>query len=188
MIKWESFFGMGLSYEDYLNQYGNENDRKRWAAALERIQLTEPQQQLLHSFARRINVVCMAGAWCGDCVDQCPILHAFARESDSIELRFVDRDQDETLANSLSLCGAPRVPQAVFLNEDFQFISHMGDRTLTKYRQMGGTVGGPTCSTGLFAPGEDATHKGVVQDWLNEFERAHWIVRLSPRLRERHGD
>jgi hypothetical protein len=28
----------------------------------------------------------------------------------------------------------------------------------------------------------------VVQDWLDEFERIHWIVRLSARLREKHGD
>jgi hypothetical protein len=28
----------------------------------------------------------------------------------------------------------------------------------------------------------------VTQDWLNEFERVQWILRLSPRLRQAHGD
>ena len=28
----------------------------------------------------------------------------------------------------------------------------------------------------------------VTQDWLNEFERVQWILRLSPRLRSLHGD
>ena len=28
----------------------------------------------------------------------------------------------------------------------------------------------------------------VTQDWLNEFERVQWLLRLSPRLRQRHGD
>jgi hypothetical protein len=28
----------------------------------------------------------------------------------------------------------------------------------------------------------------IVQDWLNEFERVQWMLRLSPRLRKIHGD
>jgi len=29
---------------------------------------------------------------------------------------------------------------------------------------------------------------GVVQDWLNEFERVQWILRTSGRLRKLHND
>lgn len=188
MVNWESFFEMGLSYDAFLAEYANDNDKSRWAAALERIQITEPQRETLKSFSRQLRILCMAGAWCGDCVDQCPILQAFALEAPSLSLRFVDRDKDERLRNALMLCGAPRVPQVVVLNEDYQFIAHMGDRTLTKYRQMGASVGGATCSTGLVGTQHDPVFESIVQDWLNEFERAHWIARLSPRLRERHGD
>jgi hypothetical protein len=28
----------------------------------------------------------------------------------------------------------------------------------------------------------------VTQDWLDIFERVQWMLRLSPRLREKHGD
>jgi hypothetical protein len=28
----------------------------------------------------------------------------------------------------------------------------------------------------------------IVQDWLDQFERVQWILRLSPRLRRLHGD
>ncbi|MCI0378548.1 MAG: hypothetical protein L0215_13145 [Gemmataceae bacterium] len=28
----------------------------------------------------------------------------------------------------------------------------------------------------------------VAQDWLDEFERVQWLLRLSPRLRAMHGD
>ena len=28
----------------------------------------------------------------------------------------------------------------------------------------------------------------VLQEWLNEFERVQWMLRLSPRLRQKHGD
>ena len=46
---------------------------------------------------------------------------------------------------------------------------------------------GPSCPTGLVIPG-DTLLSQVRQDWLNEFERAQWILRLSPRLRQIHGD
>jgi hypothetical protein len=46
---------------------------------------------------------------------------------------------------------------------------------------------GPACPTGLVAEPRDL-QAAVVQDWLDEFERIHWIVRLSARLREKHGD
>ena len=78
------------------------------------------------------------------------------------------------------------MPQVVFLNEDFDFLSHFGDRTLAKYRNMSASLNGAACPTGL-STDHDLT-KEVTQQWLNEFERVHWSVRLSPKLRERHGD
>ncbi|PHR02180.1 MAG: hypothetical protein COB31_07020 [Erythrobacter sp.] len=42
------------------------------------LELTPDQRQLLESFTRQMKVLCIAGAWCGDCVDQCPILWQFA--------------------------------------------------------------------------------------------------------------
>jgi len=50
-----------------------------------------------------------------------------------------------------------------------------------------GAALGPACTTGLVLPGDD-TVSLVASEWLNEFERAQLILRLSPRLREKHGD
>jgi hypothetical protein len=46
---------------------------------------------------------------------------------------------------------------------------------------------GASCPTGLVLSG-DPLPAQVTQEWLNEFERAQWILRLSPRLRQKHGD
>jgi hypothetical protein len=46
---------------------------------------------------------------------------------------------------------------------------------------------GEGCATGI-VKGNDPVQQGVVQDWLDEFERVQWILRLSPRLRKIHGD
>jgi hypothetical protein len=76
---------------------------------------------------------------------------------------------------------------AVFLSEDFQEVGRYGERTLSRYRELAIQQLGPACPTGLVAPDEDATRL-VIKEWLAEFERAQLLLRLSPRLRETHGD
>jgi len=44
---------------------------------------------------------------------------------------------------------------------------------------------GATCPTGL---GRDPLVDAVTKEWLDEFERVQWILRLSSRLRQKHGD
>jgi hypothetical protein len=46
---------------------------------------------------------------------------------------------------------------------------------------------GEVCSSGVSRPG-DSLLAQVTQDWLDEFERVQWILRLSSRLRQKHGD
>ena len=83
-----------------------------------------------------MKVLCLAGAWCGDCVNQCPIFQRFAEAASQLEIRYFDRDQHADLQMALKLCGGNRVPVLVFLSEDDQFLGLYGDRTLAKYRQM----------------------------------------------------
>ena len=133
-----------------------------------------------------MQILCMAGAWCGDCAGQCPILQAIAEGCPLVELRFADRDSDPRLSDELMLCGAPRIPQVVFLDEDGNHVGRFGDRTLATYRQLnerlGGEMGSKTSNVG------DSIVAAATQDWLNEIERIQWLLRTSPRLRQRHGD
>ena len=46
---------------------------------------------------------------------------------------------------------------------------------------------GEVGATGLVRSA-DPVQVQAVQDWLDEFERVQWILRLSPRLRRIHGD
>jgi hypothetical protein len=46
---------------------------------------------------------------------------------------------------------------------------------------------GSSCPTGLVRSGDPMLAQ-VTQDWLTEFERVEWMLRLSPRLRAKHGD
>ncbi len=187
MYNFAAKYAAGLPYETFLAHYGNEDQRRRWAGVHSAIKLTDAQRQLLAAFRREMKVLCLAGTWCGDCVNQCPIFDRFAQETGTIQLRFFDRDAHPDLAAELKVCGGGRVPVVVFLSEDGQLVGWYGDRTISKYRQLAADQLGPACPTGIVAP-DRSLLDAVTQDWLNEFERAQLLLRLSPRLRQLHGD
>jgi thiol-disulfide isomerase/thioredoxin len=186
-MDWSSAFETALPYTAFLDRHANPTQRARWDAMDARISLEPDQTALLAGFIRRMPVLVVAGAWCGDCVNQCPIFDHFARASTKIDLRFVDRDTAPEVADALAINGGRRVPVVVFLSEDGKEVFRYGERTLSSYRKLAADQLGPACPTGLVAPSEDARHQ-TTQEWLNEFERAQWILRLSPRFRERYGD
>jgi hypothetical protein len=186
-MDWSSAFETALPYAAFLDRHATVTHRPRWDAMHAKITLEADQIALLSGFVRRMPVIVLAGAWCGDCVNQCVIFDHFARNSTTIDLRFLDRDVLPEVADALSINGGRRVPLALFLSEDFQEVARYGERTLSTYRRLAAQQLGSACPTGLVPPTEDATRL-VTQEWLNEFERAQLILRLSPRLRERYGD
>ena len=152
-----------------------------------RFRLTEAQSALLGGFIRTMPVLCLAGAWCGDCVNQCPAFDHFARASSALDLRFLDRDVRPDVREALKINGGARVPVCVFLSEDGFEVARYGERTLSIYRKLAADQLGPSCPTG-FVPPPDELLAATVAEWLAEFERAQLILRLSPRLRQRHND
>ena len=178
--KWK----LGLSYSDFLAKYGTAAHQGRWKQTLDRVVLSTEQLALLKSFRRRMPVLVLAGAWCGDCSGQCPIFERFAEFAPVIEARYLDRDEHADVQRQLQINGGNRVPVVVFFSEDGFEVARYGERTLSKYRQLMQEFGGASCPTGI----GDSLLGQVQQDWLNEFERVQWILRLSPRLRQKHGD
>ena len=187
MIEWSKVFAGGLPYESFLDQYSSSAQRTRWNGMHERFSLTLQQRALLGGFSRRMPVLCLAGAWCGDCINQCPAFDHFARASARLDLRFLDRDASPEVREALSINGGQRVPVVVFLSEDWFEVSRYGERTLSIYRRLAAEQLGPSCPTGLVPPADEAIAV-ITAEWLAEFERAQLILRLSPRLRSLYGD
>jgi thiol-disulfide isomerase/thioredoxin len=186
MLEFGEEFHKGLFYEDFLDRYATPEQRTRWEAVFNRIVLTDAQKTLLGSFKREMKVLVLAGTWCGDCVEQCPIFAHFAEATDRIGLRFFDRDDQPVMAKALQICGAARVPAVMFLSEDDFPCGRSGDRTLSKYRRMAADLTGAACPTGLGR--DDQLTAAVLQEWLDEFERIQLMLRTSGRLRQKHGD
>lgn len=180
-------FNQGHPYRDFLARHGTDAQKQRWQTVLEEVKLTSAQRELLGSFQRTMNVLCLAGAWCGDCINQCPIFERFAEFGPVIKVRYLDRDEHADVQQALQINGGNRVPVLAFFSEDGFEVARFGERTLSKYRLMMREQAGASCPTGIQIAGDPLLAQ-VTQDWLNEFERVQWILRLSPRLRHKHGD
>ncbi len=177
----------GLPYAQYLTT-GTADQQEAWTKIHEQVALTADQQELLAGFTRDMHVLVSSGIWCGDCVQQGPLIQRIAEGNpDRIKLVWVDRDEHADLAAQLQVNAGLRVPMAIFAAEDFECVSIYGDRSLTRYRAIAERALGPSCPLpGAPVPTEELA--ATLQDWLDEFERVQLLLRVSGRLRERHGD
>ncbi|MDX2132731.1 MAG: thioredoxin family protein [Planctomycetota bacterium] len=186
-----SKFADAMPYDAYIRS-GTPSQLDAWRSfervARNHASLDSHQRSAMSDFARRVNVLVLSGLWCGDCVAQCPLLQIIAEgKPDLIDLRFLDRDAHADLAEMVMIAGGRRVPTAIFMNEDYEFVSLMGDKSLARLRSLASASLGPSCPlpTAEVPPDEI---EATLQDWLREFERVHLLLRLSPKLRERYND
>ncbi len=180
-------FAAALPYDRYVRT-GTDEQQRRWQQVYDAARLTDAQKQLVGGFVRDMKVLILSGIWCGDCVQQCPLLQRIAEGNPArIGLRLLDRDEHRDLTEKLRINGGDRVPVALFLAEDHELCGVYGDRTLNRYRALAARQLGPSCPTGIVAPGAEEL-AATVQDWLNEFERVQLMLRLSARLRQKHND
>ncbi|MCW5755701.1 MAG: thioredoxin family protein [Phycisphaeraceae bacterium] len=180
-------YDQGLGYKAYVAT-GSPGHQKAWADFRQQVRTTPSQEALFRGFTRQMHVLCVSGTWCGDCVQQVPMLDAIAgMRPDLIHLRLVDRDEHMDLSRRLVINDGLRVPVVLFLNEEFDFVSMYGDRTLTRYRAIADRQLGASCPLpGAPVPPDEIA--ATLQDWINEAERVQLICRLSTKLRAKHGD
>ena len=75
----------------------------------------------------------------------------------------------------------------LFLAEDGELCEMAGDRTRHRYRAIARRQLGASCPLAIAPPDKDEL-SATLADWLDEFERVHLMLRVSPRLRQKHGD
>ena len=180
-------FSAALPYDRYVLS-GTEEQQRRWKQVYDVARMTDSQSRLVGGFGRDMRVLVISGIWCGDCLQQVPLLQRIAEGNAShVELRIIDRDEHRDLSERFRLNGGDRVPVALFLSEDFELCAAYGERSLSRYRALAQTQLGAACPIGIAPPDADEV-SATLQDWLNEFERVHLMLRLSPRLRRKHND
>jgi thiol-disulfide isomerase/thioredoxin len=182
-----SQFASGLPYDRYVRT-GTDEQQRRWAQVYEAAKLSDAQKQLIAGFVREMKVLVFSGVWCGDCVEQCPLIYRIAEaNAGKIDLRFIERPRDGELDPELRINGGSRVPVVLFLSEDDEWCATAGDRTIHRYRALALRRLGPSCPTGIVAPEKDELD-ATLGDWVNEVERVQLMLRLTPRLRQKYQD
>jgi thiol-disulfide isomerase/thioredoxin len=179
-------FDKALNYADYLAT-GTPEQQRRWTQVYDATHVTDAERALLHGFVRNMNVLVISGIWCGDCVQQVPLMQRLVELSDKVDLRIVDRDVHKDLSKQFRINGGERVPVVLLLSEDHELCAVAGDRSLSRYRAIAARQLGASCPIGLEAPDKDELSV-TLKDWAAELERVHLMLRLSSRLRQKHGD
>lgn len=182
----QAAFGQALPYEQYVSG-AEEQHRLKWERFDKSLALTPGQREVLSTFRRHMNVLCLSGIWCGDCARQGPMLKHIAEAAPSIALRFAENRRERELQEELRLNGAEKVPVVVVLSEDFYEIGRFGDRHLSEYRRKAAMELGPACDPGI-AQRTPEELQNELQEWLDYFERLQLMLRLAPALRKRYGD
>jgi thiol-disulfide isomerase/thioredoxin len=178
-------YDAGLAWDAYLATDPRRGDD--WRAVYDQARLTPDQQRLVEGFTREMKMLFVSGIWCGDCVQQGPLLQRIADANHRLSVRYVDRDEQIDLSRQIMINAGLRVPVVIFMAEDFEPVSVFGDRTLARYRALASDRLGGACPL-PGAPVADDELRATLQDWLDEVERVHLILRLSGRLRTKHGD
>jgi thioredoxin-like negative regulator of GroEL len=180
-------FAAARVYDRYV-QTGTPEQQARWARVYEAARLTADQAALVAGFVRQMKVLIVSGVWCGDCIEQVPLLQRIAEANPQrIALRLLDRDEHKDLSGRLRINGGDRVPVVLLLAEDDELCSTYGDRPLSRYRALAARQLGPSCPTGIVPPAGDEL-AATLADWLAEVERVQLMLRLSGRLRKKYGD
>lgn len=183
---WLRHWERGLDWETYLAT--DPAKAEAWRGVHARAALDDDQRALVAGFTREVKVIVLTGIWCGDCAQQGPLLRRIEEGNpERVRIRWVDRDAEPELSERLTINAGARVPVVAILAEDGEPVAIRGDRTLARYRALAAKALGSACPLpGAELPEDEL--RATLADWLDEIERAHLLLRLSGRLRQKHGD
>jgi len=182
-------FDQGLDYERFVALGDAHGHRGQWDQRYGQLALDETQTALIQGFSRKMHVLCLTGTWCGDCALQGAAMQRVAEANPAcIDLRFVLRSEEHAeLVVKSTINAGFRVPVTWFLSEDMDPVYAFGDRTLSRYRSMARKALGDEVAPTLPPPPADPV-RTVLGEVIEMFERVHLLLRLSTRLRDKHGD
>ena len=180
-------FEEGEAFDAFVARASGEHNTSAWLQRYELLELSDEQRALVEGFGREMRILCVTGPWCGDCALQGAALARIAEANpERVGLRFLNRNEHAELIVKMPICGGFRVPVTIFCAEDFEIVSRFGDRTLSRYRAIARKALGPEAN--VVAPAPQDPVREVLREMLDEVERVQLVLRLSTRLREKHGD
>ncbi|HWQ11407.1 MAG TPA: thioredoxin family protein [Roseiflexaceae bacterium] len=130
-------FEQGMTYEAYKAQMTRNRERLE---ENERTVELVPEDVRFFAQLPRLHVLVLAEDWCGDVVNNLPVLARLAEASGTLDLRIFLRDQNLDLMDQYLNQGVHRsIPTFVFFDEDFRELGHWIERpaAITELQRQG---------------------------------------------------
>jgi hypothetical protein len=109
-------FSQGMTYQDFKNQMTR--NQERFAANERQFQIDPADLSAFQSLPEPLSVMVLAEDWCGDVIDNLPILGQIAEESGNLKLRIFLRDQNADLMDQYLNLGQFRsIPVFAFFDD-----------------------------------------------------------------------
>ena len=120
-------FAQGMTYDEYKAQMTR--NQERFAANERDLALDAADLAAFRAVHRPLDVLVLAEDWCGDVIDNLPILGRIAAESGTLNLRVFLRDQNLDLIDQYLNQGQFRsIPVFVFFDEQFRELGRFIER------------------------------------------------------------
>lgn len=120
-------FTQGLTYEAYKAQMTR--NQERLAANEQSVELPAADLAFFQQLPKPLNVLALAEDWCGDVINNLPVLGKLAEASGKLNVRIFLRDQNLDLMDQYLKEGQFRsIPVFVFFDENFRELGHWIER------------------------------------------------------------
>jgi len=120
-------FEQGMTYEAYKAQMTR--NRERLEANEQTVDLMAEDLAFFQQLPQPLNVVALAEDWCGDVINNLPVLGRLAAESGKLTVRIFLRDQNLDLMDQYLNQGQFRsIPVFVFFDDTFRELGHWIER------------------------------------------------------------
>jgi len=120
-------FEQGMTYDEFKAQMTR--NQERFAANERGLVLDPADVDVFKRLPRPLDVLVLAEDWCGDVIDNLPILGRLAADSEKLNLRIFLRDQHPDLMDNYLNHGEFRsIPVFVFFDDDFAEIGRFVER------------------------------------------------------------
>lgn len=120
-------FEQGMSYAAYKAQMTR--NRERLEANESAVELAAADLAYFQSLPQTLNVVALAEDWCGDVINNLPVLGQLAAASGKVKVSIFLRDQNLDIMDQYLKEGQFRsIPVFVFLDENFRELGHWIER------------------------------------------------------------
>lgn len=120
-------FEQGMSYDAYKARMTR--NRERLEANEATVVLNAEDEAFFAGLPQQIHVLVITEDWCGDAMNNIPVLVCLARAGDRLDLRFVLRDQNpDLMARYLKDGQHHSIPVFVFFDANFRELGHWIER------------------------------------------------------------